>query len=195
MAAGRTSSAPRNATSSSGATPNDMWRGRSRWRSRPLRRSKGTIMDKAEPTINKVAAEPIAPTKPSPGAKRHVELTVGGMTCTHCPPALEKTLRAIDGVASAHVNLANKLAAVDYDPGRVAVIDLAKAIRAAGYAPGVATTRIPIKSLHCSSCVTRIALPLQMTPDVLSARANPGPTAVDVQYDPRKVAFAPTHGR
>src|SRR3546814_5034912 len=98
-------------------------------------------MDKAEPTINKVAAEPIAPTKPSPGAKRHVELTVGGMTCTHCPPALEKTLRAIDGVASAHVNLANKLAAVDYDPGRVAAIDLAKEIRAAGYAPGVATTR------------------------------------------------------
>src|SRR3546814_16128929 len=117
------------------------------------------------------------------------------MTCTHCPPALEKTLRAIDGVASAHVNLANKLAAVDYDPGRVAAIDLAKAIRAAGYAPGVATTRIPLKSMHCSSCVTRIELALQMTPGVRSARAHLGPHAVGVEYDHSKVEIGRAAGR
>jgi Cu+-exporting ATPase len=146
-------------------------------------------MDKAELTINEAAAGPIARAKPSPGAQRHVELTVGGMTCAHCPSAVEKALRAIDGVTSAHVNLANRLATVDYDPGRVAAIDLAKAIRAAGYSAGAATIRIPIKSMHCSSCVTRIELALQMTPGVLSARANLGPNAVDVEYDPSTVDF------
>src|SRR3546814_8689993 len=43
--------------------------------------------------------------------------------------------------------------------------------------------------MHCSSGVTRIELALQMTPGVLSARANLGPNAVDVEYDPSKVDF------
>ncbi|MGH9810828.1 MAG: copper ion binding protein, partial [Terriglobia bacterium] len=121
---------------------------------------------------------------PSSKAPQHIELSIGGMTCAHCPPAVEKALKAIDGVVSAHVNLANKLAAVDYDPSRARVIDFAKVIRAAGYVPGAATVRIAIKHMHCSSCVIRIELALQMTPGVLSARASLGTNAVDVEYDP-----------
>jgi Cu+-exporting ATPase len=126
---------------------------------------------------------------PRSAVRRHIDLTVGSMTCAHCPPAVEKALQTIDGVISARVNLANKLAAIDYDPARVEAIDLVKAIRTAGYSPGAATVRIPIKSMHCSSCVIRIELALQMTPGVLSARANLGTNAVDVEYDPSRVDF------
>ena len=108
----------------------------------------------------------------SSNERRHIALSIGGMTCRHCPPAVERALTAMDGVVSAHVSLSNKLATVDYDPDRAKAVDLAKAIRTAGYAPGAASTRIPIKSMHCSSCVTRIELALQMTPGVLSARAK-----------------------
>ena len=121
--------------------------------------------------------------------RRHVDLAVGGLTCAHCALAVETALKAIDGVAAAHVNLANRLAAIEYDPDRTRVIDLARAVRSAGYAPGAATTRIPIKYMHCSSCVTRIELALQMTPGVLSARANLGTNAVDVEYVPSAVDF------
>jgi Cu+-exporting ATPase len=103
--------------------------------------------------------------------------------------AVEKALKAIDGVVSAHVNLANRLAAVDYDTSRARAIDLVKAIRAAGYSAGAAKVRIPIRSMHCSSCVTRIEVALQMTPGVLSARANLGTNAVDIEYDPSTVDF------
>jgi Cu+-exporting ATPase len=123
------------------------------------------------------------------GGRSRIELTVGGMTCAHCPPAVEKALKAIDGVVSVHVNLANKRAAIEYDPGRVAALDLVKAIRAAGYAAGAATTRVPIKGMHCSSCVTRVELALRTTPGVLSARANLGPNAVDIEYDPARTDF------
>ncbi len=130
------------------------------------------------------------PTARAPlSAGAHIDIAIGGMTCGHCPPMIEKALRAVDGVASAHVNFANKRATVDYEPGRTKAIDLVKAIRAVGYAPGAATIRIPIKSMHCSSCVTRIELALQMTPGVLSARANLGPNAVDIEYDPSTVDF------
>lgn len=145
-------------------------------------------MNETHSTTSK-AAPPVARAMPSPAAMQHLELAIGGMTCAHCPPAVERALEAIDGVATAHVNLVNRLAVVDYDASRATVIDLAKAIRTAGYAPGAARIRIPIKSMHCSSCVTRIELALKMTPGVLSARANLGPNAVDVEYDPIKVDF------
>lgn len=120
---------------------------------------------------------------------QHIELSIGGMTCAHCPLAVEKALKAIDGVVSAHVNLANGLAAVDYDASRAKAMDLVNAIRAAGYSAGAATMRIPIKHMHCSSCVIRIELALRMTPGVLSARASLGTNAVDVEYDPSTVDF------
>src|SRR6516225_9642374 len=114
----------------------------------------------------------------SSGPTEHVDLSVGGMTCPHCPPAVEKSLTAVPGVRAAHVNLANAAASIDYDPARAKVTDLLRAIRSAGYAPGTAKMRIPIRHMHCSSCVTRIELALKMTPGVLAARANLGTNAV-----------------
>lgn len=120
----------------------------------------------------------------------HIDLSVGGMTCRHCPPMVEKALEEIDGVKAAQVNLSSGTAAIDYDPGQASIGDLAKAIRSAGYSAGTAKTRLLIKNMHCSSCVTRIELALRMTPGVVSARANLGPNAVDVEYQPEVVDFA-----
>jgi Cu+-exporting ATPase len=53
-----------------------------------------------------------------------IDLRIGGMTCPHCPPAIEKAINAIAGVTSAHVNLAEKIARVAYDPGRAKVADI-----------------------------------------------------------------------
>ena len=127
--------------------------------------------------------------RPSRGGA-HIDLSVGGMTCRHCPPMVEKALEGIDGVKAAQVNLSSGTAAIDYDPGQASVGDLAKAIRSAGYSAGTAKTRLLIKNMHCSSCVTRIELALRMTPGVVSARANLGPNAVDVEYEPEVVDFA-----
>ena len=120
----------------------------------------------------------------------HIDLSVGGMTCRHCPPMVEKALEEIDGVKAAQVNLSSGTAAIDYDPGQASIGDLAKAIRSAGYSAGTAKTRLLIKNMHCSSCVTRIELALRMTPGVVSARATLGPNAVDVAYQPEVVDFA-----
>ncbi len=130
-----------------------------------------------------------APSPLSTDRRRHVDLSVGGMTCAHCPAAIEKALRSIDGVVSARVNLANRLAAVDYDENRMKVADLATAIRASGYTPGAAKLRLPIANMHCASCVTRIESKLKATAGVIAARADLGINAVDVEYDPQKIDF------
>lgn len=127
--------------------------------------------------------------QPSAGHPQRVELTVGGMTCPHCPPAIEKALAGVGGVVSAHVNLASKIAAIDYDANRVKIADLAKVIRTAGYVPGAAKIRLPIAQMHCASCVTRIESSLKRTPGIIAARANLGANAVEVEYDPENTDF------
>ena len=121
--------------------------------------------------------------------RAHLNLRVGGMTCRHCPVAIEKALLGIPGVTSAHVNLANGIASVDYDNSRTKIADILQAIRSVGYMVGAATVRVPIKNMHCGSCLIRIELALQLTPGVISARASLGTNAVDIEYQPELVDF------
>jgi Cu+-exporting ATPase len=43
--------------------------------------------------------------------------------------------------------------------------------------------------MHCSSCIIRVELALQLTPGVVSARASLGSNAVDIEYQPEGVDF------
>ena len=116
-------------------------------------------------------------------------LRIGGMTCGHCPPAIEKAIADLPGVSAVQVNAATKVARIEYDPGRAKIGDFLKVIRSIGYTPGTATTRLPIKNMHCSSCVIRVELALQLTPGIISARASLGPNAVDIEYQPELTNF------
>ena len=90
----------------------------------------------------------------SSGTCQQIDLRVGGITCPHCPPTIEKAVGSIAGVTSAHVNLVNKLARIVYDPSRAKVTDILRAIRSVGYRVGTATARTPIKGIRLirSSC-------------------------------------------
>ena len=127
--------------------------------------------------------------RPDAGSTRHVDIPIGGMTCAHCPPMVEKALEGIGGVHAAHVNLATGTASIDYDPADTDVVDLVKAIRSAGYTAGTAKIRFLIENMHCSSCVNRIEGALHKTPGVVAASANIGPNAVDIEYQPDLVDF------
>ena len=61
-----------------------------------------------------------------------VELALEGMTCASCATRIERKLNKLEGV-EASVNYATEQAAVRYDAGRVAVVDLIQAVEAAGY--------------------------------------------------------------
>src|SRR6516164_5197811 len=135
-------------------------------------------------TVVKERAGPVAKPVNKPVVAERIDLRIGGMTCPHCPPAVEKALKSVKGVISAQVNLANRLATVTYDRSAAKITDILNAVRSVGYTVGTATTRIPIKGMHCSSCVMRVELALKMTPGVVSARANLGPNAVDIEYQP-----------
>jgi Cu+-exporting ATPase len=60
-------------------------------------------------------------------------LEVGGMTCASCVRRVEKALTKLEGVSTAHVNLAAETAAVAFDPYTVRLEDLTIALETAGY--------------------------------------------------------------
>lgn len=61
-------------------------------------------------------------------------LPVDGMTCASCVVRVERALATVPGVSGAAVNLATERATVRFDPARVSVEDLVRAVEESGYA-------------------------------------------------------------
>jgi Cu+-exporting ATPase len=66
-------------------------------------------------------------------ATAKAELPITGMTCANCAMTIERTLKRLDGVVGANVNLANERASVEYLPGEVSLVAIQQAIRDVGY--------------------------------------------------------------
>ncbi|MBI4290491.1 MAG: heavy-metal-associated domain-containing protein [Betaproteobacteria bacterium] len=62
-----------------------------------------------------------------------VTLGISGMTCGGCVKSVSRVLDAMDGVAKADVSLEDRCAVVDYDPAKLGVEQLKRAIVEAGY--------------------------------------------------------------
>ena len=62
-----------------------------------------------------------------------VSFPVEGMTCASCVSHITRSLRKVDGVESANVNLATELATVRFYPSMTDVTSLAHAVESAGY--------------------------------------------------------------
>jgi Cu+-exporting ATPase len=60
-------------------------------------------------------------------------LGIGGMTCAACSARIERTLRKLEGIESATVNLATEKATVVYDPRALRLSAIKEAITKAGY--------------------------------------------------------------
>jgi len=120
----------------------------------------------------------------TPGARARAEIAVAGMTCGKCAATVERALAGVPGVASVHVNAAQGVAHVAYDPGVAALPALHAAIRKAGYSPGEATCELSIKGMTCASCVSHIEAALKRTPGVSSATVNLLGGSARVAYRP-----------
>jgi Cu+-exporting ATPase len=68
-------------------------------------------------------------------AGRRAVFPVDGMTCASCTARIEKVVGRLAGVESVAVNLATEKADVAYDPARVRLSEIKRAITAAGYTP------------------------------------------------------------
>ena len=59
-------------------------------------------------------------------------LNISGMTCGGCVRSVTKVIDALDGVVKSQVSLEKKRAVVEFDPGKLGVEQLKRAIEEAG---------------------------------------------------------------
>jgi Cu+-exporting ATPase len=83
----------------------------------------------------------------------HVDIAVGGMTCSSCAMRIERKLNRMPGVV-ASVNYATEIASVEYEPGEVLPEQLVATVEATGYSahlPEPARDETPRDALAASS--------------------------------------------
>ncbi len=96
-------------------------------------------------------------------------LPIEGMSCASCVVRVERSLRAVPGVAEASVNLAVERATVRGTADRAALVH---AVETAGYAVPAATVELAVEGMSCASCTGRVERALAAVPGVTEANVN-----------------------
>lgn len=128
--------------------------------------------------------------KVSEAKRKNASFAVTGMTCATCAGTIADSLNELEGVSKADVNLATERASVTFDPERVDVAKMRKAVEDAGYGVIMNELTISIGGMSCASCVNTVEEAVSEMDGVLSASVNLVTEKLTVRYDPQRVRVA-----
>ena len=119
------------------------------------------------------------------------KLEIDGMHCASCVSAVEKSLKKLDGILGANVNLATESATVEYNTNQIRHDDLKKAVEDAGYEirEKLESKTLTVDGMHCASCVASVEKAMKRLDGVADASVNLATETVSVSYDPHNVGF------
>lgn len=69
-------------------------------------------------------------------AMQKVKMPVDGMVCNACQSTVKKTIKSVDGITDVEVNLEKKFALFTYDPQKVKLEQVQKAVNDKGFMSG-----------------------------------------------------------
>jgi Cu+-exporting ATPase len=120
-------------------------------------------------------------------------LSIGGMTCAACAGRIEKTVRKIEGVSTATVNLASEKLFVEYS-GTQTLSGIKEAVVKIGYQildkPKGSTVSIPVGGMTCAACSARVEKAINKLEGVESAAVNLATEKATVVYNPALVRLS-----
>jgi P-type Cu+ transporter len=116
--------------------------------------------------------------------KKKAELKISGMHCATCAINIEESLSKVESVSNAQVNFGTDTAHVEFDPAKVTIADLEKAVKDAGYEVVNREAVIKVGGMVCATCVQTIESSLRALPGVASASVNLGTEKAYVTYNP-----------
>jgi len=116
--------------------------------------------------------------------KKKAELKITGMHCATCAVSIEESLSKIRDVESAQVNFGTDSAHVEFDPKKVSLGEIEKAVKEAGYDVVNQEVTIKVGGMMCATCVETIGAALKELPGVVTATVNLGTEKAYVTYNP-----------
>ena len=114
----------------------------------------------------------------------NLSLPISGMTCASCVSHVEKALKELPGVEGVIVNLGTNKASLVYDPQRVGLGDMQRAVEDVGYAIPTSEIVLDVRGMTCASCVGHVEGALNELTGVQEAVVNLGLGTARVTYIP-----------
>ncbi len=116
---------------------------------------------------------------------KKAEIKISGMSCATCAVAIEKSLSSLEGVKFVKVNLGTETAIVEYEPEKVDMSKMEKAVKSAGYE--VVNERITVKigGMTCAGCVKTIEKALKKLDGVVEVNVNLGSEKAYIVFNPK----------
>ena len=121
-------------------------------------------------------------------ALSELTLPISGMTCASCVSHVEGALKELPGISNVTVNLATNKASLSYDPQRVKLDDIRRAVDDVGYAVATAELTFDVSGMTCASCVDHVEGALKELRGVQEAVVNLGLNTARVTYIPGVVS-------
>ena len=115
-------------------------------------------------------------------------LPISGMTCASCVSHVEGALKELPGTSNVVVNLATNKATLSYNPQRVKLDDMRRAVEDVGYAVTNAELTLDVRGMTCASCVDHVEGALKELSGVQEAVVNLGLGTARVVYVPGVVS-------
>jgi Cu+-exporting ATPase len=88
--------------------------------------------------------------------KTKVELKISGMHCATCAINIEESLSQVQNVSKVQVNFGTDTARVEFDPKKVLLTELEKAVKDVGYDVVNREVTLKIGGMVCATCVQTI---------------------------------------
>ena len=119
---------------------------------------------------------------------KQVVLPVTGMTCANCVATIERSVKKMDGVQNAVVNLASERAVVDFNPTALSLDTIIQRIEKSGYGIASGELEFEVKHIGDTSDVNRLEKGLKKQDGVLAVTVNITTEKVKIQYIPTLIS-------
>lgn len=115
---------------------------------------------------------------------KRISLHISGMMCAACVAHNEEALAALPGVTKAVVSLATGKASVEYDPEKVSLYAMRKAVADVGYEVVLDKVQLEIGGMSCQACAGNIETAVGSLPGVGRAIVNFAAGSASVEFAP-----------
>jgi P-type Cu+ transporter len=119
-----------------------------------------------------------------------LSLPISGMSCASCVSHVEGALKELPGISNVVVNLATNKASLQYNPQKVRLADMQRAVDDVGYAVMTADLTLDVRGMTCASCIAHVETALKELDGVTYALANLGLGTAKVVYIPGAVSIS-----
>ncbi len=99
-------------------------------------------------------------------------IKVEGMTCASCAQTIESSLKDLEGVQEANINLATEKGTIEYNSEKTSIDDIIQAVENSGYSVFSKEIQLDVIDMTCASCAQTIENTLSSDDRIIEANVN-----------------------